>query len=1126
MSALELIAKLRTAGINLSVNNGKIRVRAESGSLTDELKQELTVHKAEIIALLSGGQTANAAELKPVNRDSSLALSYAQQRLWFLDELEPGTPVYNMPYALSVHGNLDIAALQRAFADVINHHESLRTIFSAANSNTRQPQQIILDTIETPIAFESLVDAADETLANRLRELAQQRFDLATGPLLKLHVLEQEANRHILLLVIHHIISDLWSLDVFFRDLGNFYALHTKNTSAQPPTALTIQYADYAAWQRETLDGAQLDQQLKHWQQALKGAPPILEIPTDYPRPSEPGYQGNWIAISMSQAVSSAVKELARKSNCTPFMLTFAAFALLLNRYSSADDLVIGTPISGRSKTELEKLVGFFLNTLPLRVDLSGNPSFIDLLQQIRTTALAAYSNQDLPFEKLVDELRTERNMSHTPVFQHMFIWQENNANQISLPGLVTDPATLISHDTAKFDLTMALTDMGEQIEAGIEYNTDLFDRTTIERMLGHWETLLTAVVANPDAPLASVSLLDEAERTQVLSDFNQTDVTVEPLTVAQLVDAQVTLSPDAIAVRMAEETLSYTELSTQANILAHELVTLGAAGQTVAICYPRDIRLPIAALACVKAGACYVPVDPAYPAERIQAMLADAQPTAVLTHSSVTLPDQSAPVLVLDELTLDQSVSDVAGPALSDALYCIYTSGSTGTPKGVQLSQQGLANLLQWQMTHERLSRPAKTLQFASFSFDVSFQELFSTWCTGGELVMISEDQRQDLSALAGFIAEQNIERVYLPFAALQPLAESWEHSSTALSLNDIVVAGEQLKVTPAIRSLFTRLDKAALHNQYGPSETHVVTALTLTGDANDWPTLPSIGTPVANTRCYALDEQQQPVPIGLPGELYLGGAQIALGYLNRPKLDQDKFIASPFVAGDRLYRSGDRVRFKADGQIEFLGRVDDQVKWRGFRIEPGEIEAALTGQNSVEDAVIIIREDTGDARLVAYVTPGASTPDTQQLAQALKTSLPDYMQPSIIVVLDEMPLTPSGKVARRALPAPDYSSIQTAPFVAPRTPTEEALVSLWQQVLKLERISVHDDFFQLGGHSLLATQLIARVRDQFAMGLPLKYIFRYPSPEGLAGAIDTIKASQTIQQTEPNSDHEELRI
>jgi amino acid adenylation domain-containing protein len=482
--------------------------------------------------------------------------------------------------------------------------------------------------------------------------------------------------------------------------------------------------------------------------------------------------------------------------------------------------------------------------------------------------------------------------------------------------------------------------------------------------------------------------------------------------------------------------------------------------------------------------------------------------------------------VLVLDELTLDESVSDVAGPALSDALYCIYTSGSTGTPKGVQLSQRGLANLLQWQMTHERLSRPAKTLQFASFSFDVSFQELFSTWCTGGELVMISEDQRQDLSALAGFIAEQNIERVYLPFAALQPLAESWEHSSTDLSLTDIVVAGEQLKVTPAVRSLFTRLDKAALHNQYGPSETHVVTALTLTGDANNWPTLPSIGTPVANTRCYALDEQQQPVPIGLPGELYLGGAQIALGYLNRPELDQDKFIASPFVAGDRLYRSGDRVRFKANGQIEFLGRVDDQVKWRGFRIEPGEIEAALTGQDSVEDAVIIIREDTGDARLVAYVTPGSSTPDTQQLAQALKASLPDYMQPSIIVVLDDMPLTPSGKVARRALPVPDYASIQTAPFVAPRTPTEEALVSLWQQVLTLERVSVHDDFFQLGGHSLLATQLIARVRDAFAMRLPLKYVFRYPSPEELAGAIDTIKASQTIQQPEPNSDHEELRI
>ena len=1126
MNALELIARLREAGIRISVQDGKIRLKAGKGALSDELKQQIIEHKQEIVALL-GTEKDGGPQLVAIDRSTNpdLPLSYAQQRLWFLDELEPGTPVYNMPFAVRVRGQLDVRALQTALDSLSQQHESLRTVFSATDS---EPVQRVLKKVQLTINEEALEAADEDAILRRARELAKTQFDLANGPLLKLHVLKTGAAEYLLLLVIHHIISDLWSMDVFFRDLGRWYEHHTADVAPEPEP-LTIQYADYAVWQRKSLAGERLKQHLDYWLPQLDDAPPVLELATDRPRPPEPGYRGQWLAIDLPKSLGDDLRALAQSTGCTMFMLTLAAFTALLHKYTGDDEIVIGTPISGRQQTELEKLVGFFLNTLAIRSKLSGDISFRELLTRLKQTALNAYAHQELPFEKLVEELQPERNMSHTPVFQHMFIWQDGAATRLKMAGLETEPATLIGHDTAKFDLTMAMTNQVSGIEIGIEFNTDLFDAATIQRMLEHMQTLLEAVVTNPDCRLEDISLLSAAERKLVTETFNTTMTDFGPdICVHELFEQQTSRIPEAIALRFGDSELSYAELNRRANVLAVRLRELGAeTGTLIAISCERSIELPVAALAVLKSGACYVPVDPNYPAERIASMLGDSNALIVLTQSGIDLPIHGAAVVELDtfDFSGDAANSDYTVSSVNP-LYCIYTSGSTGKPKGVQLSHAGLANLLRWQQQHARLGTPAKTLQFASFSFDVSFQEMFSTWTTGGTLVMVDEELRQDLPRLATYIAAESIERLYLPYAALQPIAETLVSTGASPALKDIVVAGEALQVSPEVRALYSLLSDAALHNQYGPSETHVVTALTLTGSAAQWPALPSIGAPVANTRAYVLDTKRQPVPTGIPGELYIGGVQVALGYLNRPELDDEKFSPSPFADGDRLYRTGDRVRHLADGNIEFLGRADDQVKWRGFRIEPGEIEAALTAQQNIQQAIVMLRNDApgGNKQLVAYVT--GNDIDAADLRAALKKTLPDYMVPSVFVALDELPLTPSGKVARRKLPAPEYSRDETSPYVAPRNEVEEVLTQIWGDILGLDQVGIHDDFFELGGHSLLATQLVSRVRDQLTISLPLKFIFRYPSPATLAETIATL---QTTLQNDPNDDdqsREEFRI
>jgi amino acid adenylation domain-containing protein/non-ribosomal peptide synthase protein (TIGR01720 family) len=1054
-------------------------------------------------------QGQEIATIEPCDRSEPLPLSFAQQRLWFLNQLEGNSATYNVPVALELTGELNIAALQSAINELAERHESLRTSFATWQGT---PTQVVHAASSVPLDLIDLTGAQDDVVQERLEDLVQQPFDLQSDQLVRVHVLRTSEHSCRLLLVMHHIVSDGWSLGILARELAASYAAHVNNTHTELPE-LTIQYADFAVWQRNWLVGAELDRQLSFWAEHLADAPELLQLPTDHPRPAIQTFTGAHLNRNLGLGVRDALKQLAGDADVTLFMLLFAAFDILLSRYSGSDDIVVGTPIAGRNRSEIEGLIGFFVNTLVLRTDLSGNPRFMELLERVRRAAMAAYDHQDLPFEKLVEELQPEREISHPPIFQVLFVLQESLAEHIRFEGMEVTPLDF-ELGTAKFDLSMFLVDLPDGLTASIEYNTDLFEATTIERMLDHFETLLAGIAANPEARLSEFSLLREAERRHVLRDFNESAMPVADLSVVELVERQVSLTPDAVALTMRDDSLSYAELNAQANRLARHLAANGAGpGQLIGISCERSVEMAVGVLAALKSGAAYVPIDPNYPAERVSYMLEDSNAPVLLTQSVLldALPETAATVVCVD--TFDFASGDGANLEVTgESVYAIYTSGSTGQPKGVELTHAGLSNLVQWQCAQPGLDMPARTLQFASLSFDVSFQELFTTWAQGGTVVLVDEELRRDLPRLAKFIATDGIERVYLPYAALQPLADSVANSGLSYNVRDVIVAGEQLQVTPPVRQMFDVLEGARLHNQYGPSETHVVTAFTLTGDSEHWMALPPIGTPVANTRVYVLDDNREPVPVGVPGELYLGGVQVAKGYIHRPELTAEKFLPDPFVAdqdaGQRMYKTGDRVRFLDDGNIEYLGRTDDQVKWRGFRIEPGEIEARLAEHTSVQQAAVLLREDSpGDKRLVGYVVAAPNQAIDVPLVRAwLKDQVPDYMVPSALVILDSMPLTPSGKVARSKLPLPDYAEVAQA-YVAPRTPVEETLVEIWADVLGLSKanrlVGIHDDFFDLGGHSLLATQLISRVRDALEVELPLITLFNHPNVAEFAADV-----------------------
>ncbi|QSQ25383.1 amino acid adenylation domain-containing protein [Pyxidicoccus parkwayensis] len=1053
--------------------------------------------------------------LVPVSRDVEPPPSFAQQRLWFLARLDAGGYSYNVPFFLRLKGPLDVAALERALTDLVQRHEALRTTFVEVNG---EPVQRISPRAELPFTVESLETGSDEAIRRRAEEEVRRPFDVERGPLVRATVLRASENEHVLLLLMHHIVCDFWSSDVLARELSALYSACSRGEEATLP-ALPVQYADFARWQRDWMRGDTLEAQRSWWKLQLAGAPPVLELPTDRPRPPAQTFRGAQFHQSLPTAIPGAVQALSREASVTPFMLLMAGFHALLARYSGQEDIVVGTPIAGRDRREVEDLIGFFTNTLALRVNTSGDVSFRELLRRVREACLGAYAHQDMPFEQLVDALVPMRDVSRTPLFQVMFVFQQGSAPW-ELPGMAVEEFAF-EPGMAKFDLTLFVRETPSGWTSLWEYNTDLFDRETVARMAAHYARLLEGVLAHPERKLALLPLLTEAEQHQVLREWNDTALPYPTVpTVHALFEATASRTPDAIAASFGDSRLTYAELNRRANQLAHHLRALGVRpDERVGICVQRSLDLPIAVLATLKAGGAYVPLDPAYPPERLAAMLEASGARVLLTqrHLQDVLPPGSATRLVLDSDSdsfahlPETNPPPSSGP--SSLTYVIFTSGSTGVPKGVAMHHASLVNLIHFQCQSSSVPS-GTTLQFSAFSFDVSFQEMLATWAGGGELVLISEDVRRDAHALLQLMDSRGVQRIFLPFVALQNLAEVSEQDSLVpRHLKEIITAGEQLRMTPALRLLMKRLPGAVLHNQYGPTETHLASLCVLSGDADSWPDLPLIGTPIANASIHLLDSHLQPVPVGVPGELYIGGLQVARGYWGRPDLTVERFLPDPFSTrpGARMYRTGDWARYRPDGAIEFLGRRDAQVKVRGFRIELGEIEAALARHPSVRDCVVAAREQgPGEKRLVAWVvaTEG-QTAETDALKVFLKERLPEYMVPSAWVHLDAFPLTPSGKVDRKALPTPDLSGPRED-FVPPRTPMEQRVAAIWESLLNQSRVGARDNFFELGGHSLLATQVVSRLRQAFQVEVPVRTLFEAPTVAELAARMEPLVGAE----------------
>jgi len=1069
------------------------------------------------LRLKKRGLATSAGQTIPrrATRDSP-PLAFAQQRLWFLNQLEPESCAYNQPKAVRLSGPLDVTALRQALDQIVARHEVLRTTFAAVEGS---PVQVIAESRSLDLAVIDLrtwPDTVRDAEVHRLlAETIRRPFDLSRDLMLRGLLLGLDDEQHILLLVTHHIASDGLSSGILWQELT---ALYRASASGHPPSLQEppVQYADYAVWQRQWLQGEVLATQLSYWKKRLSDIP-VLQLPTDRPRPAVQGDRGATHAFVLPKDLSEALKALNRQEGATLFMTLLAAFQTLLHRYTGQSDIVVGSPIAGRNRTEIERLIGFFVNTVVLRTDLSGNPTFRQLLARVQDIALGAYLHQDLPFEKLVEELHPERNLSTSPLFQVMFGYQNAPRQPVELPGLTTSPIDVDS-GTAKFDLLLSMREDTGGLRGSLEYNTDLFDPATITRMVDHFQTLLRAIVADPDRPLSELSLLTGAERQQLLGEWNDTDTPYPSDTcVHHLFEAQVERAPDSVALVFEDQHLTYRELNRRANRLAHYLRTLGVGPEAlVGICMERSLEMVVAVLGILKAGGTYVPLDREYPKERLAFMLEDALVTVLLTQARLAddSPEHRAHVVYVDtdwELIAQESAENpFSGVTAENSAYVLYTSGSTGHPKAVAMSHRPLCNLLSWQLSHFTPPLEARTLQFASLSFDVSFQEIFSTWCSGGTLLMISEDLRRDAAALFRFLEAKSVERLFVPFVVLQQLAEvAASKGSLILRLRDVITAGEQLHITRPIARLFDRLEHCHLHNQYGPSETHVVTSFTLTGSPSGWPALPPIGRPVSNAQIYLLDDHLHPVPIGITGQLHIGSNCLARGYLNLPDLTAEKFISHPFRTepGARLYKTGDLARYMPDGNIEFLGRIDHQVKLRGFRIELGEVETVLGRHAAVQHAVVVASGDVpAEKRLAAYVVlHQQATATISELRSFLRTKLPDYMVPSAFVVLDALPVTPNGKVDRDALPAPSQHRSELAEaLAAPRTPGEEALATIWADVLKLDTVGAHDNFFDLGGHSLLAVQVVSRVRKAFHVELPLRSLFQTPTVAGLAATIE----------------------
>ncbi len=1095
-------------------------------SIYEQIAQ-LPPEKRELLEmmLLEQGVDLSQVLIVPQSRENNtFPLSFSQQRLWFLDKLEPGSPLYNIPAVLRLKGNLNISALEQSFQEVIKRHEVLRTIFSEENG---EAVQVVSETFSFQINQIDLntipKTERDQTLQRYAAEESVKPFQLSSGPLLRVSLLSFSDSDHALLVTMHHIVSDNWSTGIFVHEIMQLYSAFVQGQQPQLPP-LAVQYADFAAWQRKWFKGKTMDDQIAYWKQALQGIPPVLELPLDKPRPAYQTYNGDFKTFTVTNETTEGLKNLSRHQDVTMFMTLLSAYYVLLHRHAGQDDICVGSPIANRNRKETEPMIGFFVNTLVLRGALHGNPTFNELLQRTKESTLGAYAHQDLPFETLVEELQPERDMSHSPLFQAMFVLNNAPMEKLELPGLELSVVE-IENKTSKFDLILNVLEDENGLQCKIEYNTDLFEAATIERMSRHYQILLGNIVESPDQPIGRLSILDDSEKKQLRAWSEPERFYNESQSVVDMLIKQAQATPEAPALRVLDETLSYDALHTQSNRLANLLLQKGLKhGDKVGVFADRSAQVIVSFLAVLKAGGVYLPLDPSYPSERLEYMLEDSGAAFLLTlsHLKEILPGNQRQTIVLDELAESLTSVSADTPKISlaaeDTAYVIYTSGSTGQPKGVEISHEAIANHCVDMASYYQLTPDDNVLQFAALNFDASIEQILPPLISGATVCM-RENEIWDSHQLSQKITEYDLTVINPPTAYWAQMAETWAEQPEMIPENRLrlVIVGGDVLQPQALQNWYkTPLKHIRLINAYGPTEA-VITATTYEVPEGFNGYRVPIGRPRANRRMYVVDPYGNPAPINVPGELLIGGNALAKGYLGRPELTEEKFIPNLFANGERMYKTGDRVRFLPDGSLDFMGRIDFQVKIRGFRIELGEIENAIQNIPDIRRAVVkAFDTPQGIKALAAYVTTVDNIKiDSSSIRSFLEEYLPDYMIPALFIQLEEMPLDPSGKINRRLLPEADLSKIEVkTEYVAPRTPTEEKLCDMMKEVLQVERVGIKDSFFDLGGHSMMATQVVSRIREAFDVELSLRVLFENPTAEGIARAL--IEAESEMQDEE----------
>ena len=1052
------------------------------------------------------------AVIMPRVRNANAApLSFAQQRLWLFLQLDPGNNSYNVPHAFLLEGELNVTVLAQSFSEIVRRHEALRTTFQIVSG---EPVQVIAQPHPIALAVIDLTQLPrperDKTAQRLVDEEAWRPFDLTRGPLLRVKLLKLEEAKHILLMTLHHIVSDGWSSSVLLDELTTLHKAFSLGQSSPLPE-LPIQYADFAMWQREWLSGEVLEEQLSYWRKKLSGALPVLELPTDRLRPALQSSRGAGEDLELPETLSRKLRNLSNDEGATLFMTLLAAFIVLVHRYTTQTDICVGIPIANRNRAETENLIGFFVNNLVLRTDIKGNPTFHSFLAQVREETLNAYAHQDMPFEKLVEELQPERSLSYMPLFQLMFMVQNAPPKDLILQDRSQSQVKISELDigitTSKYDLSLSITENDNQLFGFAVYNSDLFDASTIKRLLRHYQILLEGIVANPQQHIAELPLLTEEER-QLLAEVNDTWTEYpDGICIHELFEERAAGRPEAIAVCDGRE-LTYGELNRQANKLARYLRRRGVGPETmVGILMERSLGMVVALLGVLKAGGAYLPLNLNYPKQRLVSRLAETRVSLILTQERwrKSLPDFNGEVLCLDsDLTLcrDEEANNLSTLNYPDSLaFVFYTSGSTGKPKGVMATQRSAVNYLSFIVREYAVSAADTVLQTASLSFDASVRDVIGPIVAGAKLVLVSEHDVKDPFALLSRIKDHGVTCILsITPTMLRSLTDAAAETGTTLeTLRLILTSGESLSLSECARVRTVLGGCVSIVNQYGATECTMSSTRYRVPESQSLG-MALVGKPIANSQVYILDAHLRQCPLGVPGEVHIGGVGVARGYFVSPDLTALKYIPDPFSAeaGARLYRTGDLGRFLSNGDIELHGRLDRQVKVRGIRIEPGEIETVLNDHENVREAAVIVREDTpGNQRLVAYVV--LRQPDNH-LRDFMRARVPDHMVPAVFVMMDKLPLTSNGKVDYAALPIPDQTFDSVKEFVAPRTHTEETLEQIWREILRVARVGIYDNFFELGGHSLLATQVISRIRKTLKVDLPLRTIFDSPTIADLA--------------------------